>query len=176
MSDFDFIKDSLLRKNIEDSIEYIYLLHQESKEKGKNILYKEETNRVIILYVISVIEALFLYFYKNISEKDVNIDYKVLQELPKDIISKKEKGKIVLALKQENEKKEYELMLHTLVNFFEKVGRIKSSTKTRILELNQLRNTFHLSKKRKNKCNTKAVEDALDLLVYVIKNISKILK
>ncbi len=176
MSDFDFIKDTKLRKNIEDSIEYILILHQESKEEGKNNLYREETNRVIILYVISVIEALFLYFYKNIKEKIVAVKYKELKNLGNEVQAKTSEGEVFLVVKFEKEKKEWELMLRTLVKFFEKGKRIKPETAKKILELNSLRNTFHLGKERENKCDTEKVEEALSLLFYIIKNISKILK
>jgi len=176
MNDFDFIKDTKLKKNIEDSIEYIYLLHQESKEDEKNILYKEETNRVIILYVISVIEALFLYFYKNIDKKLTNTKDTILKDLSKDVQPKNKEGKVLLIVRKEEEKKEHELMLHTLVKFFEKEKKIKKETADKILELNSMRNTFHLSKDRKNKCSIEMVENALSLLVYIIKNVSKILK
>ena len=53
MSDLDFIKDKELRSTLENSIEYIYALFEESKNGEQKQLYKEETYRVIILYVIS---------------------------------------------------------------------------------------------------------------------------
>ena len=44
MSDLDFIKDKELRSALENSIEYIYALFEESKNREQKQLYKEETN------------------------------------------------------------------------------------------------------------------------------------
>ena len=44
MSDLDFIKDKELRSTLENSIEYIYALFEESKNREQKQLYKEETN------------------------------------------------------------------------------------------------------------------------------------
>ncbi len=76
-----------------------------NKRKQKSQLYKEEANKVIILYIISVIEALFLYFYKNIPEKIEKIEYKVIQELLKKLKYTKGNEKVVLAVEVKCEKK-----------------------------------------------------------------------
>ena len=75
MNDIDFIKDEELKKRLEDSIEYIFALFEQSKGAGQKEIYLEETYRVIILYVVSVIEAVLLYFYKERGEK---IEYEKL--------------------------------------------------------------------------------------------------
>ncbi|MDO8743182.1 MAG: hypothetical protein Q7J30_01310, partial [Candidatus Azambacteria bacterium] len=60
----DFIQDNELRKTIENAIQYIYIIFDQAKD-SKSELYKEETYRVIVLYVISVIEAILLYVLKS---------------------------------------------------------------------------------------------------------------
>ena len=60
MNELDFISDATLRKRVEDSIEYIYVLFDDAK-KTENKLFQEETYRVIVLYVVSIIEAILLY-------------------------------------------------------------------------------------------------------------------
>ncbi len=81
MAGLDFIKDTALRKTLEDSIEYIYALFEQSKIAGQKKLYQEETHRVIILYVVSAIEAVLLYFYKVRGEKIEYTEYKFVQTL-----------------------------------------------------------------------------------------------
>ncbi len=66
--ELSFIKDKELKRIIEDSIQYISLIFDNTK-KSSNNLYKEETYRVIILYVISIIEAILLYILKRRREK-----------------------------------------------------------------------------------------------------------
>jgi hypothetical protein len=48
-----FINSTSLRKTIEDSIEYINIIFNLAKN-NKSKIYKEETYRVIILYVIAI--------------------------------------------------------------------------------------------------------------------------
>jgi len=81
MRELDFIKDKDLRKTLEDSIEYIYTLFEQSKNDKQKELYKEETYRVIVLYVVSAIEAVLLYFYKERVEKIEYLEYKFVQTL-----------------------------------------------------------------------------------------------
>ena len=69
MYDLEFIKDKKLRKTLENSIEYILALLRQLDEKKRKQLYKEETYRVIILYITAAIEAIFLYLYKERKEK-----------------------------------------------------------------------------------------------------------
>ena len=63
--DLAFIVDHSLRQRIEDSIEYIYTLYEDSKQSDKNELYITETYRVIILYTVSIIEAVLFYIYEK---------------------------------------------------------------------------------------------------------------
>lgn len=56
-----FIKDTELQERIENAIEYIYTLFEQSKNVEQNKLYQQETYRVTILYVVSTIEAILLY-------------------------------------------------------------------------------------------------------------------
>src|SRR3989344_8446625 len=82
MVDLDFIKDAGLRKTLEDSIDYVYALFEQSKADGQKKLYQEETYRVIILYVVQAIEAVMFYFYKVREEKIEFVEYKFVQTLP----------------------------------------------------------------------------------------------
>ncbi len=169
MNDFDFIKDKELRTTLENSIEYIYALFEESKKGEQKQLYKEETHRVIILYVISAIEAVLLYFYKERGEKIEYIEYKFVEALSNDYNHKKKGGlPVVVAVQEKVERKEHQIGLYDLVVLFRDKKRIKDKTAKDILELNDIRNTFHFSKPRMKNCDLKDVESALNLLVYVL--------
>lgn len=177
MNNLDFIQDAELRKTLTDSIEFIYALFEQSKGNGQKDLYKEETYRVIVLYVVSAIEALLLYIYKTRGEKLQYSDYKYIQILPKEFEHKDKIGSpVVVAIQEKVTRQDFQLGPHELVNFFKDKKIIKETTATEILELNETRNTLHFSKPRTKKCDLVQVESALKMLVYVIDRAPKALQ
>lgn len=177
MSDLDFIEDTELRKTLENSIEYIYALFEQSKAKEQNKLYQEETYRVIVLYVVSAIEAVLLYFYKVRGEKITYPEYKFVQILPVQYAHEDKEGSpVVVAVQETLEKKEHQIGLQDLATFFKGKKLILEKTVGEILELNSLRNTFHFNKPRTDfTCDLKRVESALQLLVRTLRNAPKAL-
>ncbi|MDO8518339.1 MAG: hypothetical protein Q7S26_03560 [bacterium] len=177
MADLDFIRDAILRKTLEDSIEYIYALFEQSKVDRQKKLYQEETYRVIILYVVSAIEAVLLYFYKVRGEKIEYVEYKFVQTLP---LQYRHSGKIglpvVVAVQEKMEKQEHQLGIHELVAFFRGKKLMQEKTAGDILDMNDVRNTFHFNKSRTQVCDLKRVEKALQLLVHTIENAPKSLE
>jgi hypothetical protein len=175
MNELSFITDASLRKTVEDSIEYTYVLFEESKKKTDNKLFAEETYRVIILYVVSVIEAILLYLYKKGGYEMKYTDYKFINTLPEAYRHEKSDGcRIIVAVQKDINKSEHQIGLSDLVNYFRDEKKIIKSTSEEILEINDLRNTFHLNKPRgKIICDIKQVERALKLLVYIIQKAPK---
>lgn len=177
MKDLDFIKDAELRKTIENSIEYTYTLLEQSKSNEQNELYREETRRVIILYVVSAIEAILLYFYKVRGEKIDYLEYKFVQTLPSGYEHKRKPGlPVVVAVQEKLEKQEHQIGLHDLVLFFKTKKLIQEKTADDILELNDVRNTLHFNKPRAKNCDVKQVEAAFRLLVYTIERAPGVLQ
>lgn len=177
MNDLDFIKNEELRKRIEDSIEYIYALLEQSKSNEQNELYREETRRVIILYVVSAIEAILLYFYKVRGEKIDYLEYKYVHPLPLEYgHTAKASLPVVVAVQEKMEKQEHQIGLHDLVMFFKTKKLIQEKTANDILELNDLRNTLHFSKPRDKNCDVKRVEAAFQLLVHTIERAPGVLQ
>jgi len=177
MAGFDFIDDIDLKKKLDDSIEYIYALYEKSKNDGESQLYKEETYRVIILYIISAIEAILLFFYKKRGDKINYIEYKHDYHLPKEYSYRKKPGlPVVIAIQEKLEKKDHQIGLYDLVTFFYSLKLIHQNTVDEILELNDVRNTFHFSKPRTKKCDISRVESALNLLIRTIENAPKALR
>lgn len=178
MGDLDFIEDVELRKTLENSIEYINALFAELKaKKEQSKLYQEETYRVIILYIVSAIEAVLLYFYKVRKEKITYPEYRFVESLPEDYTHKDRMGSpVVVAVQETMEKKEHQIGLHDLATFFKEKKLIQEKTVTEILELNTLRNTFHFNKPRADfTCDLSRVESALQLLVRTLQNAPKAL-
>ncbi len=177
MRDLDFIKDKELRKTLEDAIEYIYALFDQSKKYEQNQLYLEETYRVIILYTLSAIEAILLYFYKARGEKLEHPEYKFVCPLPPEYAhSSKPSFAVVVAVQEMVEKQEHQLGIGELVAFFKKRNLILEKTAKSILDMNDVRNTFHFNKHRAQTCDLDRVEKALQLLVHTIKNAPKTLE
>jgi len=177
MNNLDFIQDVELRKTLTDSIEFIYTLFEQSKGNGQKNLYKEETYRVIILYVVSAIEAVLLYIYKTRGEKINYLDYKHVQILPKEFEHKDKIGSpVIVAIQEKATRQDFQLDLYELVNFFRDKKIIKETTAVEILGLNDTRNTLHFSKPRTKKCDLDQVESALKMLVYVVDRAPKALQ
>lgn len=177
MTELDFIKDKELRDTIENSIEYIYALFEQTSKGEQKQLYIDETYRVIILYVISAIEAILMYFYKVRKEKIERIEYKFVSPLPKGYKHEdKSSLPVVIAVQEKIEKKEYEIGLSDLIMLFKAKKLIQEKTAEDILDLNNIRNTFHLSKPRTKDCDLKKVELALNILVHTIKRAPHALK
>ena len=170
----DFIKDRALRITIEDSIQYLYLIFEQAKNSDSN-LYKEETYRVIVLYVISIVEAILLYVLKKRGEKMTHIQYKYANALPDSFEhSSVPNSVIVVAVQKEEEKDERKIGLADLVAFMEKGKLMSKDFATKILDMNDIRNTFHFTKSRdKITCEIETVENALELLVSTIQKAPK---
>jgi hypothetical protein len=177
MKELDFIKDEDLRKTLEDSIDFVYNFYERSKSNGQKKLYQEEVYRIIILYVVSVIEAVLFYFYKARDEKIEYPEYKFVQTLPPEFGHAHKPGlPLVIAVQGKAEKQDYDIGLHGLVNFFKAKKLIQEKTADDILELNDMRNTFHFNKPRAKNCDLEGVEAALKLLVHTIENAPKTLQ
>ncbi len=171
-----FIGDVDLRERLRDSIQYVFTLYEYSKSSDFHKLYTEETYRVIILYVVSAIEAVLLYFYKERGEKIENIEYKFVQELSPQYEHNQRKGlPVVIAVQERVNKKEHQLGLRELVTFFKDKKLIREATADGILDMNEVRNTFHFNKQREKKCDLDLVEKALNLLKHTIENAPKAL-
>lgn len=177
MKKLDFVKDEYLRKTLENSIDFIYEFYEQSKGDGQKKVYQEETYRIIILYVVSAIEAVLLYFYKVRGEKIEYCEYKFVQPLSSEYMHGEKAGSpVVVAVQEKIEKQEHQIGLHDLVTFFKAKKLILEKTADEILELNDVRNTFHFNKPRAKNCDLKRVEAALQLLVHTIERAPKSLQ
>ncbi len=165
-----FIKDQLLRQRTEDSVEYIYAIYEESKGIGKNDLYRTETYRVIILYTVSIIEAILFYIYETRDNKITKTEYKEKSFLPSTYINDKVSGKTIVATEKISEKTESEISLKELVQFLKAEKVLKYETSQDLLKIIQMRNSVHLRQKTSSRHSIEEIEKSLELLSYILKH------
>ncbi len=175
--ELDFIEDAELRKIIDDAIQYIYIIFHQAKNSD-NALYKEETYRVIVLYIISIIEAILLYVLKIENKHITKIEYKFPTPFSNKFIHKDiPDSPVIIAVQKKENKDNYQIGLFELVSFMKKEKIISESFTQKILNANDIRNTFHFTKPRnKITCEIDVVEKTFDLLSEVIKKLSKATK
>lgn len=169
-----FIKSKALQKTIEDSIEYMNVLFGSTKDSAKDA-YKEENYRVIILYVVAIIEAILLYVLKERGDSVTILSYKIPSEICKKVKHEDYPNDIfVTAIQCREIKPEQQVGVQDLVSFMGKNGLMSDETAQGILEINNIRNTFHLNKPRANiKLELKKVEKAFSLLYKIIEGAPK---
>ncbi len=168
-----FIKSKSLQKTIEDSIDYMNVLFDYA-EDNKNDTFKEETYRVIILYVVAVIEAILLYVLKERKENITTLAYKNPTEITRVKHKDYPKGKFVTAIQIKETKKDQQIGVQDLVGFMKQNKLMSKETADGILEINDIRNTFQLNKSRVSiKVEVKKVEKSFALLRKIIKGAPK---
>ena len=142
-----------------------------------NDLFKEESYRVVILYVVAIIEAILLFLYKTHGEELTLTEYKYIQTLPAEYTHSGElESRIIIAVPRKMKRPEHQIGLFELIGFFKSKKLIQEETAESILNLNNIRNTLHLSKPRAEvKCDLKQVESAFKLLVRTIERAPKTL-
>lgn len=165
-ANFDFVKNVELRKNIIDSIpflSYLWLLASANKEGNT-----QEMFRTFILYNASIIEALLLDYCQTHGIIFTKVEYSNDCELSASYQlhidgNKYQKGKIVISTRHEIEKRGRDI---TFVDMIEKLkGFLDKELVNDIRELNDIRNTFHLSKERKKAITKKDAEKASTTLL-----------
>ncbi len=177
-NNLNFINNEELKKTIEDSIDYIEIIFEQAKN-NESALYKEETYRVIILYVVSIIEAILLYILETRKEKIDYTEYKYINEISPDFKHcELPNDKVVIAVQKKRKKEENShIGFVELVKFMKEKDLITKELYQKILDINNIRNIFHFTKPRnKITCEIKAVDSAFKLLVEVIEVIPKIIK
>jgi hypothetical protein len=175
MDTLQFIADDSVRDKIRDAIDYSLMLREQSKNLSYGELFQEETNRVIVLYIASTIEAILLYIYSKRTEKMTATEYKHVSLLPSEYVHTGKGGNVVVAVATLRDRKEFEIGLKELIVHFNSLGIVKKETYDNILELNDLRNTHHLSKSRTKKCSVDDVERFYKLLLHTLENSRRLL-
>lgn len=159
-----------VEKRISDAIWYISALYEDARDNSSR-LYEQETYRVIILYVTSVIEALLFEKYEELEQKITVDEYKEASALPTTFCNPR-KGEIVICRRLTVQKTEQNIGLYELLDFLiDKV--ITRKTAVRIKKINSLRNSFHFRKPGNSTCKIADVDESLQLLEMVVENCRK---
>ena len=157
---------------IAEAIEVTSFLYLKRKEKGISAGFAKEIRRLEILYAASIIEALFLYVFKQRGESMHRVDYKDVHILPSAFQSGT--SRLVVAKQIKSPKPDRELMLDNLLDFFYENGTIKKKLKQRVDTARNVRNTFHLAKSRKGiRCDAASVNAAYDAVIEML-NVAKV--
>lgn len=176
MESLSFIQEEVLREKVSNSITYSYLLfHEVNTSNSSNDIFKEETYRVIILYIISSIEAILLYLYKKRPERMTCVEYKHVNHLTSGFTHREKEGEVIVAVKTSRDKKDHEIHLTDLIEHLKGLHLIQKGTAEKILKLNDLRNTLHLLKARDKKCEITDMEEAFKILLHTIETAPKAL-
>lgn len=173
--DTAFIKNKAAKARIDDSITYIFALYKDARN-NQSKSFQTETCRVIILYTISIIEALLHEAYAIVPEKITKEIYKDPRIIDGGYTHRANKDcSVVLNVRCTVEKPEREIQFNELLQFL-KQKVLHPKTVQRLEKVNSLRNTFHLRKLGKSGCTTKDVEEALSLLDLMLNEIPKLLQ
>jgi hypothetical protein len=163
----DFVSDPILRQRIDDAVAYIYTLYEESKNEHRNDSYRTETYRVIILYIVSIIEAILHYIRELRGDEIVKIEYKDKITISEEYRSRRTAGPVIMAVECKVAKTESEVSLRELIQAL--TGTVLTSdTAAQIADLARMRNSVHLRQRNVRECTIKDIEEALGLLVHTI--------
>jgi hypothetical protein len=138
---FGFITPKSLRNNITESIEFagwLWILAQKVEPK-----YQDEMVRTIVLYNIGVIEALLLFRAKRQKIKFFEDLYPHATCLPEPF--QKTDYELIISYRHKKEKNESRIWLNELIK---EQKLFLDSLHDEIVNLQNIRNSFHLSKPR----------------------------
>lgn len=162
--DFSFITPKALQTNIVESVEFAGFLWIVAQEiDGK---YQDEMVRTIILYNIAIIEALLLFRVKKENISIFDFEFKNIHILPK--VYRIDDNEIIVAKKLLKKKKLF--WLYELIR--EQESFLGKKLSIEIKELQDIRNTFHLSKER-SELSLKKAGSSFDAVLKVVKKLQK---
>lgn len=164
---FNFVTPKTFRKNIVESVEFVvwlWVLAQKTEEK-----YQDEMVRTVILYNISIVEALLLFWAKKQKKKFFEDKYTDKHILPIKFQSATDK-ELLVAHFSKVEKSDARVWLHDLIA--EGKQLLGKDLHGRVTDLQDIRNTFHLSKTRRVLSLQKA-ESSFDVVLEVVNKIKK---
>ena len=169
-SAFNFVKPKTFRANIVESVEFVawlWILAHEIEEK-----YQDEMVRIVILYNMSIVEALLLFWAKKHKKKFFEDRYINKYTLPRVFQGVADK-ELLLAHFSKTEKGDTRIWFHELIA--ESKQLLGKALHTRVVDLQDIRNTFHLSKRRQV-LSLKKAESSFDVVYEVVDKIRRDLR
>ncbi len=162
---FDFITPAAFRRNIIESVEFTAWLWVTAQ--GIESKYVDDINRTIILYNCSIIEALLLFRAKKKKIKFLVQEYKRPHQLPAEFGHTNKI--IVLAFRESTPKPDSQIWLNDLLK--EQKNFLGKKLFEQMKELQNVRNTLHLSKKRSGRLTLEKSQESFDSLLAIVTKI-----
>lgn len=167
---FSFVTPKAFRTNIVESVEFVawlWVLAHEIEDK-----YQDEMVRTVILYNMSIAEALLLFLAKKKKKKFFEDKYTDKYTLPTALQGAPDK-ELLVAHFSKVEKSDTRVWFHDLIA--ESKQLLGKDLHDRVIDLQDIRNTFHLSKTRRA-LSLKKAEGSFDVVLEVVNKIKKDLK
>lgn len=164
---FSFVTPKAFRTNIVESVEFVawlWVLAQKIEEK-----YQDESVRTVILYNMSIVEALLLFWAKKHKKKFFEDKYTDKHTLPTTFQGATGKELLVVHFSRV-EKNDTRVWFHDLIA--EGKQLLGKDLHDRVIDLQDIRNTFHLSKARRG-LSLKKAGNSFDVVLEVINKIKK---
>ena len=169
---FDFIQNKILRNDIEDALLFVAYLVDTSADIREN-KYREEFQRVIILYIASVVEAVCLFLVEKHKLKTEKSDIKnIISVSIKDV--KVDNGDLIIAIRKKKDCNIKEIPFAETIILLSNANLINNNIKKNLDTLRLKRNSQHLYGRGKNRISKKDVEQSLKTLSSLLSNIKNL--
>ncbi len=163
---FDFITPKVLRHNIAESVRFaVWLWTMAEKVEPE---YQDEMVRTIVLYNIGIIEALLLFRAKK--EKLIFYDEKYPHATLLAKVFQHTDQDLIISYRTKKARDQSRIWLHELIK--EQKDFLGVSLHEQIVDLQDIRNTFHLAKPR-TILSLKKAEKSFDLVLKLAEKIRK---
>ena len=167
---FSFVTPKAFRTNIAESVKFVvwlWVLAQKIEQE-----YRDESVRTVILYNMSIVEALLLFWTKKKKKKFFEDKYTDKYTLPSALQGTIDK-ELLVAHFSKVEKSDTRVWFHDLIAECKQL--LGKDLHDRVIDLQDIRNTFHLSKTRRA-LSLKKAEGSFDVVLEVVNKIKKDLK
>jgi hypothetical protein len=145
-SNFSFIKDSILRSNIDHTFDQILVITSLINNESYNEVIKSNFRKIAIILTASIIEALLLYLLKkHKTEKEIqpiNQEIKIIKLFYK--INEKESISHIVKKQKSTDLKFSKLNLGQLISICKDHEIIHITLKTKLEKIQKLRNKQHI--------------------------------
>jgi len=167
---FSFVTPKAFRANVIESVKFVawlWVLAQKIEDE-----YQDETVRTVILYNMSIVEALLLFWTKKKKKKFFEDKYTDKYTLPIKLQGTSGK-ELLVAHFSRVEKDDTRVWFHDLIAECKQF--MGKDLHDRVIDLQGIRNTFHLSKTRRA-LSLKKAEGSFDAVLEVVNKIKRDLK
>jgi len=167
---FSFVTPKAFRTNIIESVKFVawlWVLAQKIEDE-----YQDETVRTVILYNMSIVEALLLFWTKKKKKKFFEDKYTNKHTLPTELQGTGGK-ELLVAHFSRVEKEDTRVWFHDLIAECKQF--LGKDLHDRVIDLQGIRNTFHLSKTRRA-LSLKKAGVSFDVVLEVVNKIKRDLK